>query len=48
MLKQSIRMGKRVDISDFERDVVGGARWAGLSFWETADLVGFFNVTTHL
>ena len=34
-------MGKKGDLSDFERDMVVGARRAGLSISETADLLGF-------
>ncbi len=38
--KLSIRMGKKVDLTDFERGMVISARRAGLSISETAD-VGF-------
>lgn len=41
MLKLSIRMGKKRDLSVFERSLVVGARWAGLSLSESADLLGF-------
>ena len=34
-------MGKKGDLSDFECGMVVGARWAGLSISETADLLGF-------
>ncbi len=34
-------MGKKGDLSDFECDMVVGARQAGLSTSETADLLGF-------
>ncbi len=34
-------MGKKVDLSDFERGMVVGARWAGLSISKTANLLGF-------
>ncbi len=34
-------MGKKEDLSDFERGMVVGARWTGLSFSKTADLLGF-------
>ncbi len=37
----SIRMGKKGDLSDFERGMVVGARRAGLSISKTADLLGF-------
>ena len=43
--KQSIRMGKKGDLSDFECGMVVGARWAGLSISETADLLGFSRTT---
>ena len=36
-----IRMGKKGDLSDFERGMVVGARRAGLSISGTADLLGF-------
>ncbi len=39
--KPSIRMGKKEDLSDFERVMVVGARRAGLSISKTADLLGF-------
>ncbi len=39
--KPSIRMGKKRDLSDFEREMVVRARWAGLSISKTADLLGF-------
>ncbi len=45
LFKQSIRMGKKVDLSDFERGMVVGARWAGLSISKTADLLGFSHTT---
>ncbi len=38
-------MGKKVDLSDFERGMVVGARRAGLSISETADLMGFSHTT---
>ncbi len=34
-------MGKKGDLSDFERRMVVGARRAGLSISKTADLLGF-------
>ncbi len=43
--KPSIRMGKKGDLSDFERGMVVGARWAGLSISETPDLLGFSHTT---
>ncbi len=39
--KPSIRTGKKGDLSDFERGMVVGDRWAGLSISKTADLLGF-------
>ncbi len=38
-------MGKKGDLSDFERGMVIGARWAGLSNLKTADLLGFSHTT---
>ncbi len=39
-------MGKKRDLSDFERGmVVGAARRAGLSISKTADLLGFSRTT---
>ncbi len=38
-------MGKKEDLSDFERGMVVGARRAGLSISETADLLGFSRST---
>ena len=43
--KLSIRMGKKGNLSDFERGMVVGGRWAGLSMSETADLLGFSSTT---
>ena len=34
-------MGKKAKLSDFEHDMVVGARRAGLSISKTADLLGF-------
>ncbi len=39
-------MGKKVDLSDFERGMVVGARRAGLSISTTADLLRFSRTTT--
>ncbi len=41
MVKMSIKTGQKGDISDFERGMVVGARWAGLSISKIADLLGF-------
>ncbi len=38
-------MGKKEDLSDFERGMVVGAREAGLSISKTADLLGFSQTT---
>ncbi len=38
-------MGKKGDLSDFERGMVVGARQAGLSISKTADLLGFSRTT---
>ncbi len=38
-------MGKKGDLSDFERGMVVGARRAGLSISETADILGFSRTT---
>ncbi len=35
-------MGKKGDLSDFVREMVVGARRAGLSISKTADLTGIF------
>ncbi len=43
--KLNIRMGKKVDLSDFERGIVVGARRAGMSISKTADLLGFSHTT---
>ncbi len=43
--KPSIRMGKKGDLSDFERGMVVGARRAGQIISETADLLGFSHTT---
>ncbi len=38
-------MGKKGDLSDFERGMVVGARRAGLRILKTADLLGFSRTT---
>ncbi len=38
-------MGKKGDLSDFERGMVFGARRTGLSISKTADLLGFPRTT---
>lgn len=40
--KTNIRMGRKDDLSDFACGMVVGARWAGPSPSETADLLRFF------
>ena len=42
---KTIRIGKKGDLSDFECGMVVGARQAGLSISETADLLGFSHTT---
>ncbi len=46
--KPSIRIGKKGDLSDFERGMVVGARRAGLSFSKTADLLGTSRTTISM
>ncbi len=43
--KPSIRMGKKEDLSDFERGIVVGGRLTGLSILKTAVLLGFSHTT---
>ncbi len=38
-------MGKKGDLSDFERGMVAGDRRAGLSISKTADLLGYSSTT---
>ncbi len=38
-------MGRKEDLSDFERGIVVGLRRAGLSISKTADLLGFSHST---
>ncbi len=38
-------MGRKGDLSDFERGVIVGSRRAGLSISKTADLLGFSRTT---
>ncbi len=38
-------MGKKGDLSDFERGMVVDARWAGRNISKTADLLGFSRTT---
>ena len=40
-LRPNVRMGKKCDISDFDRGMIVGARHGGLSISETADLWDF-------
>ena len=41
----SVATGRKGDLNDFERGMVVGARQAGLSISETADLLGFSRTT---
>ncbi len=43
--KPNIRMGKKGDLSDFERGMVVGVRRAALRISKTADLLGFSRTT---
>jgi len=43
--KLNVRMGKKGDLSNFECDMVVGARQAGLSISQSAQLLGFSNTT---
>ena len=45
MFRPNVRMGKKCDLSDFDRDMIVGARQGGLSISETADLLGFSHTT---
>ena len=45
--KPSIRMGKKGDLSDFEHGMVVGAKRAGPSISETADILGFSHTTIY-
>ncbi len=41
-------MGKKGNLSYFERGMVVGARWAGLSISKIADLLGFSRTTISM
>jgi len=43
--KLNVRMGKKCDLSHFERGMVVGARWACLSISQSAQLLGFSHTT---
>lgn len=45
MLTSNIRVGKTFPVSDFDNDMIVGARGAGLSVSEIADLLGFSGTT---
>jgi len=44
-LKLNVRMGKKGDLSNFERGMVFGARRASLSISQSAQLLGFSHTT---
>ena len=39
--RPNVRIGKKCDLSDFDRGMIVGARQGGLSMSETPDLLGF-------
>ena len=39
--RPNVRMGKKCDLSDFDRGMIVGARQSGLSISETGDLLQF-------
>ena len=43
--RPNVRMGKKCDLSDFDRGMIVAARQGGLSISETADLLGFSHTT---
>lgn len=45
LFRPNIRMGKKCDLSDFDREMIVGVRQGGLSISETADLLGFSHTT---
>ena len=44
-LRPNVRIGKKYDLSDFDREMIVGARQGSLSVSETADLQGFSRTT---
>ena len=43
--RPNVRIGKKCDLSDFDRGMIVGARQGGLSISETAHLLGFSHTT---
>jgi len=43
--KLNVRMGKKGDLSNFKRGMIVGARRAGLSISQSAQLLGFSHTT---
>lgn len=41
LIRPNIRLSEKCDPKEFEHEVIVGARWGGLIFSETADLMGF-------
>ena len=39
--RPNVKMGKKLDPSDYDRGIIVGARQGGLNISETADLLGF-------
>ena len=39
LFRSNVRMGKKCDLSDFDRGMIVGARQGGLNISETADLL---------
>ena len=43
--RPNVKIGKKYDLSDFDRGMIVGAREGGLSISEIADLLGFSRTT---